>query len=84
MQRKTSLVLLQIDNTGQDRHKYYALCWPLLSTTPTLYTVDHVLSAHVHNYNSGYIMQIGKMQMQYMVRGVCALQGSSLRFATFS
>ena len=35
MQRKIGLVLLQINNMGQDRHKYYTLCWPCLSTTPT-------------------------------------------------
>ena len=46
MRQKTGLTLLQIDDTRQDRHKYCVLCWPRLSTTPT---VDHVLSAHAHN-----------------------------------
>ena len=38
--KKTGLILLEIDDMGQDHFKYYVLFWPPLSTTPM---VDYVL-----------------------------------------
>ena len=63
MMQKTGLTALQIDDTGQDWHKYGVLCSQRLSTT---LTVDHVLYAHARKY-----INIDA------ARGVCALQSSS-------